>query len=490
MKARRYAQLGYDRLLSFQADDGSFTYWGRKDSSDIALTAYAILFLRDAGQVISTDESVSRRAQEWLLKQQNPDGHWPSRYYWSQAENVESSSTLTAYVARALALTASPAAPAAGTEQTKFAADSRRQLSLAFAWLAPRTERQDEPYLIAAYALALLSSPDPADAASISRPLERLRSIAHSEGDTAYWELESNTPFYGWGRAGRLETTALVVEALERAAGRDGDVSKRDADQSLIARATLYLLKHQDRYGIWYSTQATVNVLRALAASVAPSATSAAAANLPASVLVDGKTAASVSLPSDNELSAPIAVDLGKFLGPGEHHVEIRRASGSPDASVQLATQYYVPWRPALDTGETESTLHQKNSAESLRLSVVYDKKSAKIGEKITCRVSAERVDYRGYGMMLAEIGLPPGAEVDRDTLSKAMESSGWELTQFDVLPDRVIAYLWPRAGGTSFSFAFSPRFAINAETTPSTLFDYYNPDAHATVPPVRIVAQ
>ena len=70
------------------------------------------------------------------------------------------------------------------------------------------------------------------------------------------------------------------------------------------------------------------------------------------------------------------------------------------------------------------------------------------------------------------------------------MTNSGWDIDQFDVLPDRVIVYLWPHAGGTSFSFAFSVRYPIDAETSPSDLYDYYNPDARAIVTPERIVVQ
>lgn len=29
-----------------------------------------------------------------------------------------------------------------------------------------------------------------------------------------YWALEHNTPFYGWGHAGRVESTAMTVLAL------------------------------------------------------------------------------------------------------------------------------------------------------------------------------------------------------------------------------------------------------------------------------------
>jgi hypothetical protein len=54
------------------------------------------------------------------------------------------------------------------------------------------------------------------------------------------------------------------------------------------------------------------------------------------------------------------------------------------------------------------------------------------------------------------------------------------------VLPDRVIAYLWPRAGGSQFQFKFHPRFGMDAQTPPSVMYDYYNPEAQTVLHPVR----
>jgi hypothetical protein len=55
--------------------------------------------------------------------------------------------------------------------------------------------------------------------------------------------------------------------------------------------------------------------------------------------------------------------------------------------------------------------------------------------------------------MLIASIGLPPGAEVDRDSLdllTKERERSVW---RYDIEPDRVILYLWPREKPVSAAF-------------------------------------
>ena len=87
--------------------------------------------------------------------------------------------------------------------------------------------------------------------------------------------------------------------------------------------------------------------------------------------------------------------------------------------------------------------------------------------------------------MLLAEIGIPPGADVSRESLEDAFEND-WSLSRYDVLPDRIIVYMWSKAGGTNFKFKFKPRYGINAQTPASFVYDYYNEEAKATVAPMR----
>jgi hypothetical protein len=152
-------------------------------------------------------------------------------------------------------------------------------------------------------------------------------------------------------------------------------------------------------------------------------------------------------------------------------------------ATAQIVSTHFVPWaKTASERGA------RKEDAPRLRVS--FDKTEARIGEEIACRVEVERAEQMGYGMMLAEIGLPPGGDVDHASLDRAMKESGWALQQYDVLPDRVIVYLWPRAGGVKFEFKFRPRYGIRAKSAPSMIYDYYNPEARAVVAPARFVVK
>ncbi len=195
--ARKYLQKGYERLLGYQVSSGGISYWGGKDEADIALTAYAIRFLNDAKEFIEVDENVIEKANNWLISQQRADGSFVKKYYYETAEDSNRTKIFTAYVARILAM-------------TKDADGERPQnvetvLQKSLAYLITKNAEIDEPYSLALFGLASFDAGNFDDAEKIAEKLEKMAII---EGETVYWNLEMNTPFYGWGTPGRIETTA------------------------------------------------------------------------------------------------------------------------------------------------------------------------------------------------------------------------------------------------------------------------------------------
>jgi hypothetical protein len=377
-----------------------------------------------------------------------------------------------------------------------------------------------------------------------------LRALAHTEGDTSYWTLETNTPFYGWGLAGRVETTALAIQALARSVGTEpravttasavspgsplqtaatemrkqsltpttnlpqsiagGSQPSSNAppapaaianlpapappahqtNDTLIRSGLLFLLKEKDRYGVWYSTQATINVLDAMllllhADSLNKRAATPTNSQNFAEIIVNGQPVQPVPMPPENQFGNPIIVDISRFLRAANNRIEIRRAPNASPATVQAVATYYVPWAASRATRDAGA---RAGDSSGLRLTAKFDRTEGKVSDEITCHVEAERIGFRGYGMMLAEIGLPPGADVDRASLETAMKSSGWAMSQYDILPDRVVVYLWPAAGGVKFDFKFRPRFGLKAQTAPSLIYDYYNPDSRAVIAPTKFL--
>jgi len=483
-KAERYLRAGYNRLLNYRDSSGGFTYWGHGEP-DLALTVYALRFLTEARELTAVDDEVINQARAWLLRQQRADGSWAAYDYGDKLENKRRTALLTAYIARVLAMTARSTrvdgASSASTQNSSKAVSP--ELKRALDYLAARIEEIDEPYLIASYALAAL---DAANDPRVQRATGKLRVLAHRDKDVTYWSLETNTPFYGWGLAGRVETTALVVQALARSEASESPLASRDR---LVNSGLLFLLRQKDRYGVWYSTQATINVLDAMLAVLAQDVEAARSVKAPpvAEIQVNGSSVESVEFPAPGRLAGPITIDLSGLVQPGANRIELRRDRGSSPASVQAVVTYYLPWRESV---ATQNDIWRADGASGLRLVTRFDKTESKVSDEITCHVETERIGFSGYGMLLAEIGLPPGADVDRASLDAAIKGSDWSITQYDILPDRVILYLWPRAGGTKFDFKFRPRFGLRAQTAASVVYDYYNPEARAIVTPTRFVVK
>ena len=461
--ARKYTRDGYDRLLGYRSASGGFSYWG-KGEPDLALTAYALRFLSDADEIIDVNGDVLVEAENWLFKQQRNDGHWSVNDYYKASEDTRRSTMYTAMILRSLT--------SGGEISKEFSINIER----AFAYLEKELKPFMEPYALANYAIAAQQSGQEARA---KWAIEELRKTPQLEAGGNYWALESNTPFYGWGLAGRIETTALVIKALSQSDGETG----RKGDEG-ISKGVFWLLRNKDRYGVWLSTQATINVLEAF---ISLTGSDKNTAESQAEIFVNGTRATSVTLPPGNQLVSPLVVDLSKFLSVGKNKIEIKRPSNGALASVQMVETYYLPW--AYSNATAAENL-KSGAKRALRLAVTYDKTEVKIGEEITCKVEAERIGFSGYGMMLAEIGLPPGVDVDRATLESAVKEEGWGINHYDVLPDRVILYLWPRAGGCKFSFKFRSRYGTNALNAASILYDYYNPEARAVIAPTRFVVK
>jgi uncharacterized protein YfaS (alpha-2-macroglobulin family) len=370
-KAVRYVELAYHKLRGYQSPKGGFSYWA-KGEPNLAVTAYAVQFLHDAGEFISIDEDTYRPAQNWLVDQQAEDGSWST--------NVQ----LTSLITRVLS-----------------SKDVRGHLKkdpvpAALDFLRRRARSFGEPYATALLALAALDAGEQNIAAEALDFLER---NARREAGGAYWTLETNTPFYSWGLPGRLETTALAVQAL--AAGRS-------IDAPLVDEGLGFLLRNKDHFGVWYSTQTTVRVLDTLGTLIGQRTASMDGS---VEIFVNGTRAAVARLNRRSEPSSPVTVDLSKFLAPGTNRVEVREVRPTGAATIQLVESHYVRWDQQPEQEHTGA----------LRFSVEYDRTEAAIGEEVHAIVKAERVGFKGYGMMLAEVGLPPGANVDRASLEEAM---------------------------------------------------------------------
>src|SRR4051794_33835555 len=75
MTAENYLNVGYQKLLTFERPGGGFDWWGNGEPL-VWLSAYGLQEFNDMSKVYPIDKGVIARTQQWLLKQQGPDGTW------------------------------------------------------------------------------------------------------------------------------------------------------------------------------------------------------------------------------------------------------------------------------------------------------------------------------------------------------------------------------------------------------------------------------
>lgn len=439
-QAREFLEEGYKRLLNYQTDSGGFSYWGKTDTPNVALTGYILRFLHDAEDFTEVDETVVERAESWLQSRQKQDGSWEST-----KGNTDVS---TAYILRSLSLTA-------GSNAAK-----RRSLQLAVELLRVRLPEINDSFVLANLALA---SQELGDTETAQKAVEKLRNLSQPFKESVFWTTP-NTPFYGWGTTAQIETTALVVQAFLKL----NDAKNNDQ----ISRGLSFLLKSKDRYGVWYSTQTTVNVLDALILLQKTRITSEKNADEKAEIFINGKKAQEFSV-SGSGLNKPLIFDASAFLTADNNRIEIKTSGDLNLTMAQIVSKHYIDWKDV------------KEDPRYFDLKVNFDKLQSKVGEEITCSVQIVKESSNINGMVLAEIGLPPGADVDRASLEKALQTER-KISRYDILPDRVVVYLWASPNAVQFNFKFKPRFGLNAQTAPSLVYDYYNEEASAMIAPQR----
>ncbi len=424
-EARRDLLAAQEKLARFR--NGGFAYWTGAPA-DEALTAYVLDFLRAARRHVEVDEHMLAGAASWLRRQLDGEASGVGWRAWA-----------------ALAVAGLTSEDDTDAEANRTAAEEAHE-ALA--------DEHADAYTLALRALTAEALGEDADEAR-----RRLARLAEAGDGVARWPARVATPFYGRGLAGNLEATALAVRALSGA-----ERYHRLRDGGLV-----YLLENKDGRGTWLSTQATVQVLRALTAAFG-GGTDAGATGAAVAVALDGEDTRTLPRsPAPGVPAAPLTAPLAK----GRHRLAVVTEGTQGDGALLQATvRWYEPWRRL---GPAEN---------GLSLTIGCAPSELRVGETVTCDVTAARATPESFGMLIAEVGLPPGAEVDRGSL-KQMVASNRDVWGYEVWTNRVVVYLWPRRQETAWRFLWRPRFVLRARSAPSRLYDYYSPDEETLVAPL-----
>lgn len=444
MRAQEYLNLGYQRILTFQTAAGGFGWWQGQNEPVLWVTAYGLHQLADTARVHEIDPNVIERARQWIYSQQAAEGSW-SNAGATHGERVASMPDprlpLTSYVAWALILTD----------------DRSENASRAVAFIRQNVGACRDVYTLALAANALAAWD--ADDDSTREVVNRLLDGRHDEGDTTSFGGEGQTFTYAHGDSAQIETTALAALAMMRARLEPG----------ITQRAIRFLVQSRDASGRWGSTQPTILALKAL-----NEAMGARGVDRPTRVEVrlNGQVRELTVTPDNADMLHTI--DLGDATVAGPNRVEVA-VDGETAMLYQVATRYYLPW----------ASVEEEPSP--IEVNVEYDRTRLTMNDELTATVTMR---YRGEiptYMVLLDLGIPPGFDVDRSSFEKLVADG--VIQRFGLTSRQATLYFGDVAPGAewTFSYVLRPRYPLRAQAPNATAWEYYSPDVRAESHPTTL---
>lgn len=432
-KAYEYIEKGFQKILTYEVGNrsGSFSLYGR-EPAELVLTAYGLMEFTDLSQVYPVDEDLLDRMRDYIFSQQRGDGSFDTDDHHYGGPNTRDRLALNAYIGWAL----SEADP------------SDRRLEKTVTYLKGKMNDTNDGYTLALIANILVNTKDK-DAKVL---LERLAGMIDADRDKAYL-LSSSTDYYGAsGRMQNLQATALLSIALSRGQIQQ-DVNTRLLNQIIASR---------DAYGTFGSTQATILSLKALVAATE------------AATMKEGTITVQVN---DNERKIEIGSDalsfyLCDFAGAGKENTV--RISTDGRFNYEIIKEYYVPFE----------LLEQEDDFEIIRTMENRFRVNDEVWEEI--RIVNRQGSLVQNMMVLLQI---PQGFVVNDRPLEMMKLDGI-ISEYSIGYDQIEIYIrgvQPQEVKTLW-LGYWAGYPVKVMTNGITVYDYYNPEAEAILPPTEII--
>lgn len=447
LDAEAKINIGYQRLLTFEVDGGGFDWFG-EPPANVLLTGVALQQFTEMNEVYPIDLAIIERSRRWLLSKQRPDGSWTESQMPSQLTGGRGDLIVTAYSAWSLGV----------------AGYRGPEVARAISWIHKNLEGVEDEYSLALVANALLTN-DPRDTVG-QQILADLDRRAERDATSAWWGKGSTTFCGGYGQTGQVETTALV--ALAMLSGR--------AYLDTATKALTYLVRSKSPQGGWASTQATILSLKALLRASIDLGQGQGEGVV--EVKVNGQPAHRFEVAAD-QADVVQMVELSDRLVAGENVVELA-LQGKGSFNYQVCGRYYLPW----------SEVPKEELEKPLEIRVEYDRTTLAKDDTLDARVV---VDYRGdvpTGMVIVDLGIPPGFEVDAGSFAELVGRRGLpKVERFSITGRQVTIYVASMERGKPLEFAYTlhAKYPLRAKTPSSAVYEYYAPDHRAEAEPVTL---
>jgi len=178
-----------------------------------------------------------------------------------------------------------------------------------------------------------------------------------------------------------------------------------------------------------------------------------------------------------SDVAQTVSLRLGPAAPHGVHDLQLV-GPGQTEFAYQIVAKHREPWPSSESSAEA-----------TFAIEVKYDRHELSVGESVRCDLRVRRATTTPAEMVIVEVGLAAGftpIATDLDGLVKAAT-----IDKYSVSDRQVILYVRRIAPEQPFlaSFRLTPRFAVNAQTAATQVYEYYAPDQRAIARPAVLTA-
>jgi len=412
-KAEYFINTGYQRELTFQHDDGSFSAFGESDpEGSLWLTDFVVLTFSDARDVKEIDEDVLKKAVKWIESHQNEDGSWENVGFLVDLEGIKGKYGITAYTTLAL---------------LEYGNADPQVLQKAVKYLEKNMENINDTYNLALATLVLKKANNHKAELAKERLLE-----SYKKGENGiYWN--------------NIETTSYAVLALMEF----DDAASRNASSEGIK----WIISKRNSNGGFMSTQDTVVALKALT-----KAAYVQNKNYNIEILIKTKNESNIIKISEENF------DVLQIIEIYDRNFEII-ATGNGSVYYQIVKRYNVV--PETIKGKKDISIEVNYSAKEIETN---DEVEIKVKAKYNG-------PFISTGMTIIDVGIPSGFVPVTETLEdlkskgiiKRYEIAGRKVIFYI---DEI-----KKGEEIQFKFKILAKFPVKASIPSSKIYSYYKPE-------------
>ncbi|XP_048243493.1 CD109 antigen-like isoform X3 [Haliotis rufescens] len=438
-KAIKYMESGYQRELTYQHKDGSFSAFGDRDpSGSMWLTAFVIKTFHQAKPYTFIDDDVLTRAVDWMVARQKADGSFPEPgrvIHKDMTGGSNKGASLTAYVLIALLENND----LVGNVQQRI----RTATTKALQFLENETPADDYSLAIITYALQLAGS------TKTDTSFATLNSHAIVKDGFKYWHRPEVKTTQSTTKYWRPPSTkkAIDIEMTAYALLIFGEKNDFSGGLNIMK----WLASQRNPHGGFSSTQDTVLALQALSEF----AKMAYSNNFDIQVTVSsGSFRHQFSVNQNNALVLQ-SVELPSI--PSSVNVQ---ATGSGIALVEVAVFFNVEAEVEEPTFDVTVTLLSEDI------------------NSITVQTCTRWLSTGASGMAIQELGVPSGFDADLETLTKLKTLKRVET------PNKKVVLYFDEIGTTPVCLSVTLQrtgLVAKSQPVPVRVYDYYEPTNQVT---------